>query len=414
MKILSISNKDIWPGGENKGIPSIFFAQREFAARGYAVHFLCPLKENTTKRSLTASINIYRFDFPFNFKKNAYFQTDNILKKLRASILYRLNRLFFQIFSLYWGIRLAHRIKPDLVYVHSLTPAFLGWFISRLFKAKLVVRVYGIKDLYWRRGDILYRIKEVRSHAVFKIPADYFIITNDGTNGYELARKLGVSEDRIRNWRNGIDPDLYQQDLSAKEYVCNYLKLSPSCKIIVSTCRLIPIYGVSRLLYAFADLSRNNPDAVFLIAGGGPQRQQLEAIAKEAGISSRVFFLGVVDRQMVKKILYASDIFVLLARYHNCTNTMWEAMACGKCIVTTETQAIKEILTSEKDAILVPHDRLDNTASILRELLNDDDLRSRLGDNARKRAKDILEPWGKRMEKEARLLEDVIRNKRSI
>jgi len=412
VKILSISNKDIWPGGDNKGIPSIFFAQKEFAARGYGVHFLCPLKEGKTKRSLTADINIYRFDFPFNFRKNAYFQTDNILKKLKASILYRLNRLFFQIFSLYWGIRLAHRIKPDLVYVHSLTPALLSWFISRLFKAKLVIRVYGIRDLYWKWADIFYRIKELRSYAVFKIPADYFIITNDGTNGYQLAKKLGVCEDRIKNWRNGIDLDSYERDPSAKEYICNYLKLSPSCKIIVSTCRLIPIYGVNKLLNAFVDSYKTNPDAVCLIAGGGPEKQKLEALVEKAGISSRVFFLGVVDRQMVKKVLYASDIFVLLARYHNCTNTMWEAMACGKCIITTETEAIKEILTSEKDAILVPHSRLDNTAGILQELLNNDDLRRRLGDNARKRAKDVLEPWSKRMEKEAQLLEDLIKNTR--
>ena len=90
---------------------------------------------------------------------------------------------------------------------------------------------------------------------------------------------------------------------------------------------------------------------------------------------------------------------------------MWEAMACGKCIVTTETEAIKEILTSEKDAILIQPDRLDNTTAILQELLDNDDLRRRLGDNARKRARDILEPWSRRMEKEARLLADLVKNK---
>ncbi|MHC4580084.1 MAG: glycosyltransferase family 4 protein, partial [Planctomycetota bacterium] len=300
--------------------------------------------------------------------------------------------------------------KPDLVYVHGLIPVFSGWLVSRLFKARLAIRVYGVRDLYWKWSDIFYRIKELRSYAAFKIPVDCFIITNDGTGGCDLAKKLGVCEDRIRNWRNGIDPDLYAQDLSAKEYVCDYLKLAPSCKIIASTCRLIPIYGVNRLLRASVDLHKDNPEAVLLVAGDGPERQKLEALAEKAGISSRVFFLGVVDRQMVKKILYASDIFVLLADYHNCTNTMWEAMACGKCIVTTETEAIKEILTSEKDAVLVPRDRLDSTAAILQGLLDNDDLRERLGDNARRRAKEILEPWSKRMEKESQLLEDVAKN----
>jgi len=412
VKILNISNMHIWPGGENKGIPSIFFAQKEFAARGYGVHFLCPLKEGETKRSLTAGINIYRFDFPFNFRKSVYFQTDNILTKLKASMLYRLNWLFFQIFSLYWGIKLAHRIKPDLIYVHSLTPAFFSWFISKLFDTKLVIRVYGVKDLYWRWGDIFYRIREVRNYAALKIPADYFIITNDGSYGNRLAKNLGVSDKKMRYWRNGIDHDLCEQDLSAKEYICNFLKLNASFKIIASTCRLIPDYGVDKLLYAFVDLYRESPETVCLIAGSGPERNKLEEFVRKAGISSRVFFLGIVDRQMIKKVLNAADVFVFLSRYHNCTNTMWEAMACGKCIVTTETEAIKEILASEKDAVLIPNNRLDNTVGILQELLNNDDLRKRLGDNARKRAKDILEPWSKRMEKEAQLLEDLIKNRR--
>jgi len=411
VKILNISNMHIWPGGENKGIPSIFFAQKEFASRGYGVHFLCPLKEGETKRSLTAGINIYRFDFPFNFRKSVYFQTDNILTKLKASMLYRLNWLFFQIFSLYWGIKLAHRIKPDLIYAHTLSSVFSAYLIYRLLKAKLVVRVYGTNDLYWKWNRAWF-LKRFRSYIGFKIPADYFIITNDGNYGNRVADSLGVPEGKIRYWRNGIDLDLYEQDPSAKEHICNYLKLSPSSKIIASTCRLIPIYGVNKLLCAFVDLYKTNPDAVCLIAGGGPEKKKLEGFAREAGISSRVFFLGVVDRQKVKRILYASDIFVLLARYHNCTNTMWEAMACGKCVVTTETEAIKEILTSEKDAVLVPQNRLDNTAGVLQELLNNDDLRRRLGDNARKRAKDILEPWSKRTEKEAQLLEDLIKNRR--
>lgn len=398
---------DIWPWGKNKGIPSIFFAQKEFAKRRHEVYFLCPLKEKEPKYSFAEDIHIHRFNFPINTKKNTYIQSDNIFNKIRASMVSNLNWLFFQIFGLFWGIKTGFRVKPDVIYAHSLTSALPAFLVSRFFSTRFVVRVYGTRQLYWRWKYVRYRIKEFRDYLTFKIPADYFIITDDGSYGNRLAKNLGVPDEKIRYWRNGIDQDLYEQDPSAKEYICNYLKLSPSCKIIASTCRLIPIYGVNKLLYAFADLYKKNPDAVCLIAGSGPERKKLEEFVRKAGISSRVFFLGIVDRQMIKKILNAADIFVFLSSYYNCTNTMWEAMTCGKCIITTETEAIKEILTSEKNAVLIQPDSC--VSEILSNLLNNDDLRNELGKNARERSRQILEPWPERIKKEAELLEKLVR-----
>jgi len=411
MKILSISTQDIWPWGKGKGIPSIFASQKGFVERGHEVHFICPLKkEDLAQKEDYEGIRIFRFRLPFNLStvKALSMPKNTILNHIRATLYYNLEWLFFQIFGLYWLWKFASQIKPDLIYVHSLTPAFWGWFISKLFKTKLVIRVYGVRDLYWRWGDIFYRIKEVRNYAAFKIPADYFIITNDGTNGYQLAKKLGVCEDKIRNWRNGIDRDFREQDPSAKEYICNYLELNSSFKIITFTSRLIPDYGADKLLYAFADLYKKNHETVCLIAGNGPERKSLEEFAEKAGISSRVFFLGIVDRQMVKKVLNATDVFVLLSRYHNCTNTVWEAMACGKCIITTETEAIKEVLTSGENAILLSQDRMDELPNILEELIKNDKLRCSLGNNARLRAKEVLESWPKRINKEVNLLEQLM------
>jgi glycosyltransferase involved in cell wall biosynthesis len=415
MKILSISTLDIWPLGKGKGIPSVFASQKGFVERGYEVHFICPLKKRgLAQKEDYEGIHIFRFRLPFNLStlKALSMSKGTFLSHICVTIYYNLEWLFFQAFGLYWLLKFAFRIKPDLIYVHSPTPAFFSWFISKLFKTKLVIRVYGIKDLYWRWGNVFYRIKEVRNYAAFKIPADYFIITDDGNYGNRLAANLGVPGKNIRHWRNGVDQSLYEQDPSAKEYICNYLKLNPSSKIIASTCRLIPCYGVDKLLHAFADLHKKNPDAVCLVAGDGPEKQKLEAIADKTGISSRVFFTGTVDRQMVKKILYASDIFVLLARYHNCTNTMWEAMACGKCIITTETEAIQDVLTSNADAVLVPPEAFEKVPGILNSLLSDEQRRRRLGENARLRARQVLESWPQRIEKEAELLEDLVKESR--
>jgi len=411
MKILSISTLDIWPWGKGKGIPSVFASQKGFVERGHEVHFICPLKKkDLAQKEDYEGIHIFRFKLPFNLStvKALSMQKNTLFGHICATSYYNLEWFCFQIFGLYWLWKIAFSIRPDLIYVHTVTPALFAWFLSKLFDTKLVIRVYGIKNLYSRWGDIFYRIKEARNYAAFKIPADYFIITNDGSYGNRLAKNLGVPDKKIRYWRNGIDQELYEQDPSAKEYICNYLKINPSFKIIASTCRLIPDYGADKLLYAFADLYKKKPDTVCLIAGDGPERKKLEEFVQKAGISSNVFFLGIVCRQMIKKILNAADIFVLLSRYYNCTNTMWEAMACGQCIITTETEAIKEVLASGENAILLSKDRMDEFPEILKELLINDELRHKLGNNARLRAKEVLGNWPQRINKEINLLERLV------
>ncbi len=371
MKILNISNMPIWLWGEGKGIPSIFFPQREFAARGYEVHFLCPLKEKESRYSLTEGIHIYRFDFPFNFRKSIYFQTDSLSGRVKASILSNLNWFFLQIYLLIHGLKKGIKIKPDIIYAHSLTSVFPAFLVSTVLKTKLIIRVYGTRQLYWKWDDVLYRIKECRDYLTFKVPADYFIFTNDGNNGNLLAEKLGVPERKIKNWRNGVDREFNEAVPEAKKELCDALNINPASKIIVS----------------------NN---------------KLEQIVSAHGLSSKIYFMGIVDRHVIKNILHASDLFVLLSRYHNCTNTVWEAMSSGCCIVTVENDQIKEVLTSGENTVLVSQENIDQLPEILDTLMTNDSLRHELGKNARLRAGQVLESWPKRVEKEIMLLENMV------
>ena len=413
MKILSISNMPIWLWGKNKGIPSIFYPQKEFAKRGYEVHFLCPLKKGDKKREIVDGINIYRFNFPFNIKRRKYIQTSTLLGRIKSSVTRNLNWLFFHIFGTYQGLTIGRKINPDIVYAHSLTSVFPSYLISKKLKAKLVVRLYGIWD-YWRWEERWYRIKQFMDYLAFRVSADLFIVTNDGTYGKEVAMSLGVPEGRVRCWRNGIDKQFYEPDNSAREEICKKYNIDPSHKIIVSTSRLIGIYGVDRLISVLPELFDINSECICLICGSGPNKKALENFVEKHNISSKVIFAGIIKRDEIKKILNASDIFVFLSRRWNCTNTMWEAMASGKCIITTKNYAIEEVLTSGENAVLVGGNEIENLPEIIDNILKNDKLRKTLGENAKNRAREILETWSDRTSKEAELLEKLVNEKNEI
>ncbi|MFH1093235.1 MAG: glycosyltransferase family 4 protein [Candidatus Omnitrophota bacterium] len=410
MKILSLSNSDIWPWGQNKGIPSVFYPQKGLADKGHEVFFLCPKndKEQKTEEDCQG-INIVRFSMPFglNFNYANSFAIKPFWNHLRAIFISNLNWYLYQPYCLFAGIRLAKKIRPDIIYVHFLTPAFCGFLISRMFKAKLIIRVYGVKDLYHRWDDLLYRIKEFRGLLALKMPADYFIITNDGTKGDALAKKMGVQQERIRCWRNGIDFKKATLSEQERSDIYRNLGIPENSKVIISTCRLAPIYRTDKTLEIILKVLEKRQDVFFIIAGDGPQRNELEAMSRQSRAGGQVKFLGVIERQRINKLLHIADLFVFLPQNHNCTNTMWEAMMSGCCIVTTENDAIKEVLQDE--AVLIPESKINSASEIILELLDNDALRKEYAQKIIKKADSVLETWDKRIDKEVELIEELKR-----
>jgi glycosyltransferase involved in cell wall biosynthesis len=412
MKILSISDANIWPWGKNRGIPSIFASQKRFVEKGHRVYFLCPAKSRDLPlRESYEGVEIFRFKLPFGLTNLYVYNLPacGILPRLKRTVVFNLEWLFFHIFSLINGIAIGKKIKPHLIYAHGLTAAFPAFIISKIFRAKLVVRVYGARELYWQWDHFWSRIKECRDYLSFKVPADYFFITRDGNHADILARKLGVCDRKIYCWRNGIDFDMYKPDPGIKDEVISRLKIDPQAKIIISTSRIIDLYGVDRLICSIPQLSRSFKNFVCLIANEGQEKSKLEEYARRNNIQPYVRFLGMLDHAQLKDYLNSADIFVLLSRYHNCTNTMWEAMVTGKCIVTVDNQSIREVLEPGKNAILVSADKLGELVSAMERVLTDDSLMNRLGRNSRKRALEVLESWPDRIDKELEILEKLVK-----
>lgn len=411
MRILSISYSDIWPWGKNKGIPSVFFPQKGFVDKGHEVFFLCTVNgDNISLDENNSGINIRRFRLPFglNFNHVNSLPLNPITKRIKASFLSNLCWYLFQVYCFIYARNLAKNIKPDIIYVHGLTPAFCGYLISKMFKAKLILRVYGAKDLYYKQNNFFYRIKEFRNYLAFKVPADHFIITNDGTKADVLAKQRGVSEEKIKCWRNGIDFKDNDRDKVSKKDLLKKLNLPLDTKLIVSTCRPIPIYRMNITLKIMIKVLEKDKKAVFVIAGEGIQLNLLKEIANKSNVKDRILFLGNVKRNMIEELLIASDVFVFIPKYHNCTNTMWEAMICGCAIVTTKTEQINDILIDQEEAILMQEEDIENTPEIIVNLLNNDELRKKLSENVIAKSASVLESWPKRVEKEIRLLEELI------
>jgi glycosyltransferase involved in cell wall biosynthesis len=150
--------------------------------------------------------------------------------------------------------------------------------------------------------------------------------------------------------------------------------------VIGTVAALRPEKNLARLLRAFAATTR---PARLVIAGDGPSRAGLEALAGELGLGERVCFTGYVA---APHTLYPGfDIVALSSDTEQMPMAVLEAMAAGLPVAATDVGDIRAMLAPENAALLTPRDNA-ALAAALDVLLGDAGLRARLGAANRARA----------------------------
>lgn len=143
--------------------------------------------------------------------------------------------------------------------------------------------------------------------------------------------------------------------------------------------QLITRKGLEILLQAFAQLAV--PKKRLVLVGEGPQRQALEALARDLGCAGRVSFLGFrADRLSVLK---GFDVFALPSRLEGIPRCLMESMAAGIPIVSSDIPGSADLIRPADAGVLVP---LDDSAALGAALarLQDPALRQAIADRGRR------------------------------
>ncbi len=111
--------------------------------------------------------------------------------------------------------------------------------------------------------------------------------------------------------------------------------------------RLTKWKHVDEILKAVALLKKSFPEVNLTIAGDGPERKQLEALAAELGVSEAVTFLGDVPKSNVNELLARSSVYVLNSSYEGLPFTVLEAFAAQIPVVATNIPGTNELVTQE-------------------------------------------------------------------
>jgi glycosyltransferase involved in cell wall biosynthesis len=134
------------------------------------------------------------------------------------------------------------------------------------------------------------------------------------------------------------------------------------------------------ILEAVPLVLNKHPNVRFLIVGKqGTYFPQLVRRAKELGISDRVEFLGLIDEAEKIQLMQRAKVYLQPSIYEGFGLAQAEAMSCGAAVVSSPVGAVPEVV-GEAGILVEP--RPENLASAVVRLLEDDELRRRLGEEA--------------------------------
>ncbi|MEM0136426.1 MAG: glycosyltransferase family 4 protein [Thermoplasmatales archaeon] len=199
----------------------------------------------------------------------------------------------------------------------------------------------------------------------------------------------GIPEEKIEVIHPGIDVDLFSQaqphsDLSRKI-------MDSGRNIILGVSRLEYFKGITITIRALQELKMERNDFLYVHVGTGSSkfRQYILEMSRKLGLEKNVLFPGSIPYSQIPDLYSVCDLFVLpsiptLLWEEQLGFSLLEAMSAGKPVLASDLPAIREVVGNESGN-LFPAGNYITLYEHISRLLNDVNLRKKMGENGKKR-----------------------------
>lgn len=251
---------------------------------------------------------------------------------------------------------IAEGVEFDAIDAHYLYPdGVAAVWLGRHFGKPVVVTARG--------SDVT----ELPNHAVPRAlirraiaGADALISVSAGLK--DALVRLGAPPAKVTVLRNGVDTTLFRPT----DREATRARLGLTGPTLISVGGLIPRKRHHLTIAAMPAL----PEFDLLILGEGPERERLEAQARQLGVAARVRLLGPLPHHDLPAYYSAADAMVLASSREGWANVLLEAMACGTPVVASNIPGNPEVVRSAQAGVVIGENTASGIAAGVRALLS--------------------------------------------
>ena len=262
--------------------------------------------------------------------------------------------------------------RPDIVHLHGYSAANFGRIAARKKGVKNIVHEHAVLNVlpYQYVADFL-----LRNHT------DSAIAVSNSVKEF-MVRGRNIPKEKISVIQNGIRLDLFnKRDFNIVSEKKSELGIEEGYRVVGTVTRLRREKGVEYFIRSIPSVLQEFPETIFIIAGDGPMKDEMEQLVKNLDIPKQVKFLGF--RKDVPDLLSTFDINVMPSLSEGFPLSLIEAMAIGNAIVATEVGGIKEVGEEGITVLFVPPKDPKAIADKVCYLFKSKDIFLKLSNNAR-------------------------------
>ncbi len=297
----------------------------------------------------------------------------NPMVLLRSLNVFKYGKDAFSLRNLYYVLPFLDK-DYDIIYCHFGPNGNYGVFLKDLgMRGKLVTtfHAYDLTSYVKKEGPHVY------NHLFQK--GDLFLAVSEIGKGKLVD--IGCGENKILVHHMGVDIERFEFKERSRSH---------DAPIKVLTIgRLVEKKGINYAIKAVGLLIKKGYDLIYIIAGNGPLKSELDGLILQLGARGRIKIIGSVEQTVVKALMMDSDFFLLPSvtgsngDQEGIPVTLMEAMATGMPVISTYHSGIPELVENGKSGFLVPERDVDALTDRLIYLIEHPELWPKMGREGR-------------------------------
>jgi len=292
------------------------------------------------------------------------------------------------------------QIQPDIVHTHSAKAGILGRFAAHNLRHKT-------QDTRLKRLAVVHTIHGLAFHpyqsnwlnrfyiAVEKAAAkrtDFFISVADAMTEKALEAGIGSPEKFVTAY-SAIEEDELLEPISderKREFRQKY-GINENAVVIITIARLFMLKGHEYIIESARQLSKRFENAAWLFVGDGNLADHYKQQVQQLGLAERIKFTGLLPPSQIPLAIASSDILVHCSLREGLARTLPQAMLCGKPAISFDIDGAREVV-NENTGFLVEPRNVEQLTKACAELIENNDLRDKLGTAGRESVKEKFAP----------------------